>query len=88
LDHRREKLDPATVNFAKGNEAPASLVPKSHAHTTKALEQRKPPEDGKLRMIAQHFWKPVVRDSTAQMVDVVHPDIGGEPAEDARQIIM
>lgn len=76
------------MHFAKGYEAPATLVPKNHAYTPEALEQRKPPEGSKLRMTPQHLWQPVIRDSTAQMVDVVHPDIGGEPAQDARQIIV
>ena len=76
------------MHFAKGYEAPETLVPKNHVYTPEALAQRKPPDGSKLRMIPQHLWQPVIRDSTAQMVDVVHPDIGGEPAQDARQNIV
>jgi len=30
----------------------------------------------------------VVRDTAAEVVDVVHPDIGGEPTQDAWEIVM
>ena len=39
------------MHLAKGDEAPPPLVPKYHAHTLEALEQRKPAYSSKLRMI-------------------------------------
>src|SRR4051812_34767545 len=39
-------------------------------------------------MIPQHLRKPIVRDPAAKMMDMVHSDIGAEPAQDARQVIM
>jgi hypothetical protein len=69
------------MHFAKGNEPPPPLVPKRQAHTAEALEQRKSPDGSELRVIAQHFWQPVIWDSAAKVVNVVHADIGGEPAK-------
>jgi hypothetical protein len=68
------------LDFTKGNEPPSPLVPKNQAHTTEALEQRKSPDGSELRVIAQHFWQPVIRDAAAKVVNVVHADIAGEPA--------
>ena len=76
------------MHFAKGYETSAAFVPKNHANAPEALKQRQPPDGSKLRMIPQHLWQPVIRDSIAQMVDVVHADVGGEPAQHGRQIIM
>ena len=38
------------------------------------------------RVVAQHLAQPVARDPAAQMMDVVDADIGGEPAQHARQV--
>jgi len=46
-----------------------------------ALGERKPPDGSKLRVILHHGWRSVIRDAAAEMVDMVHPDIGVEPAQ-------
>ena len=39
-------------------------------------------------MVAQHERQPVIGDTAAQMMNVVNADIGGEPAQEARQGIV
>src|ERR1700740_2302507 len=39
-------------------------------------------------MVAQHARKPVIRNTTAEMVHVVDADIGCEPAQQQGQIVM
>ena len=39
-------------------------------------------------MVPQHVLQPVVRNAAAEMVHVVHADVGREPAQYARQIVM
>src|SRR6185437_2819112 len=45
-------------------------------------------DDAEFRVIARHKWQSVVRYPAAQMMDVMNTNIGGEPAQDARQIII
>ena len=72
------------MHLAKGNEPPPTFVPKNHADTPEAFEERKPSDSSKLRVILQHSWQSVIRDTAAEMVDMVHPNIGSEPAQDIR----
>jgi hypothetical protein len=65
-----------------------ALIPKDLAHTVKALEQSQPSDGSELRVIPQHLWQSIIRNPAAQMMDVVHADIGGEPAQDDWQVIM
>jgi hypothetical protein len=37
-------------------------------------------------VVAQHLAQPIARDPGREMVDVVDPDVGGEPAQDRRQV--
>ena len=76
------------MHLAKGNKPTRPFVPKSHAHALEALTERKPPDGSKLWVIPQHSWQSVIWDTAAEMVDMVRPDIGGEPAQDARQVIV
>src|SRR6516165_10319666 len=39
-------------------------------------------------MFAQHAWESIKGDSTAKVVHMMHTDIGREPAQNARQLIM
>lgn len=63
-----------------------ALIPKNLADTAKALEQCQPPDGSKLRMIPQHLWQPIIGNPAAQVIDVVHADIGGKPAQDDWQV--
>ena len=70
--------------IAERDEPPPILVPKREAHAAKTLTKRESAEPLELRMIPQYARQAVVRDSTAQVVNVVHTDIGGEPAQNTR----
>jgi hypothetical protein len=39
------------MHLAKSDEPPPALVPKNHAHTPEALEQREPPDGSELWVI-------------------------------------
>jgi hypothetical protein len=38
-------------------------------------------------MLAQHALEPVVRDAAGEMVNMVHTDVGSEPAQDVWQVV-
>ena len=76
------------MHLAEGDEPLRPFVPKNPPHAAEALQECKPPDGSKLRVILQHVWQSVVRDTAAEMVHMVHPDIGSEPAQDARQVVM
>src|SRR5260370_42662817 len=64
------------------------FVPQRQPNTTEALPQCKSADAAKVGVMAQHQRQPVIGDAAAQMMDVVHADIGGEPAQDDRQVIV
>ena len=39
-------------------------------------------------MVVQHARQPIVGDAAAEVVHMVHADVGGEPAQDVRQIVV
>ena len=41
-----------------------------------------------LWMVAQHALQPIVGNAARQMMHVMDADVGGEPAENARQLII
>nr|WP_244516211.1 hypothetical protein [Halomonas daqiaonensis] len=59
------------------------LVPQHQPHRFEALPQVDAPDMAQLGMVAQDFGQPVAGDATAEVVDMVNPDIGGEPAQGA-----
>ena len=77
-----------TARLPERNQPPAAFVPQHQPHAAQALQQRQPADVAKLGMVAQHARQPVVGDPAAQMVHVMHADIGGEPAQDARQVVV
>ena len=85
--YRRSKSE-ASSQFAKRNKPACRFIPKHEANACKALSQSEPADIRKIGVVAKHKRQSIKRDSAAQMVDVVHPDIGGEPAQCDRQVIM
>src|SRR5215813_6964188 len=78
----------ASSDVAEGNEAPLAFVPEDERNAMEALEQRQPADATKFWIFAQHIGQPVERYPAAQMVHVVHADIGREPTQDAGQIVV
>ena len=76
------------AHLAERDEAPPALVPQHQPHTPDALKQGEPADVVEIRMVAQHERQSVIGDAAAQMMDVVDADIGGEPAQDARESIV
>ena len=77
-----------TSHLSERDETPATLVPKHETHAAKAFDKSELADSSKFRIFAQHIGQPVIRNSTAEVVDVVHADIGRKPAQDVRQLVM
>jgi hypothetical protein len=76
------------THLMERDESLLTFVPKHQPHTSETLDQRKPAKHAEFRVIAQDEWQSVVRYPAAQMMDVMNTNIGGEPAHNARQIIV
>src|SRR6266545_8136055 len=76
------------THLAERDETLPAFVPQHQPHTAEALEQGEPAEAVEVRVVAQHERQPVIGNAAAQMMDVMNVDIGGEPAQEARQGIM
>ena len=74
--------------LAKRNEPARRLVPEREANACKALTQTESADICQTGVLAKNKRQPIKRNSTAQVVDVVHADVGGEPAQHGRQVIM
>jgi len=75
-------------HLTKNHEALRILVPQHLADATKALQQSQAPDSRELRVIPQHLLQPVIRNAAAEMVNVVDANVGCEPTQDDRQIVM
>ena len=69
-------------------QTPLRFMPKGQAHTFEALQKREPACLMEVRMVAQHMGKTVKWDTTGQVMHVVDADVGRQPSEDHRQIIV
>ncbi len=78
----------SSPRFAERHQAALRLVPQRQTHAAKAFEQRHPANRAKFRMVAKHLRQPVIGDAAAEVMDVVHADIGREPAQQGGQIVM
>jgi hypothetical protein len=87
-DQPRSVSAKASSQFAKRNEPARRFIPKHEANASKALSQSEPADIRKIGVAAKHKRQSIKRNSAAEVVDVVHPDIGGEPAQYDRQVIM
>ena len=74
--------------FAKRNKPMCCFVPQHKPHTCKTLTQRQSANIRELRIAPKGQWQPVKRNSAAQVMNMVHADIGAEPPQHDRQIIM
>src|SRR5258708_4064754 len=76
------------AHFAERDQPLAAFVPKHEPHAAKAFAEREPANVAELRIVAEHARQAIIRNLAAQMMDVVDADIGGEPAQDFRQVII
>ena len=74
--------------FAKRNEPVCCFIPEHQAHAGETLHQSKSADIGEIGVLAKSKRQPVKWNPAAQVVNMVHADIGGEPAQHHRQIIM
>ena len=65
----------------ESDQAIAFLVPKAQPRKAQAVSQRHPYHVLKLWVRLHALLQPVVRDPAAQVMDVVDPDVRGEPLE-------
>ena len=77
-----------STQIGKSDQSLASFVPQCQAHAAKALHQRDSAKCLEFGMLAQHVWESVKGDSTAQVMYVMHTNIGGEPTQNARQLVV
>src|SRR5690606_31449979 len=73
---------------SEGNEPAVLLVPQVPADAAEAFPKRQALRIGELRVVAQDLGQTVERHAGLEVVDVVHPDVGGEPAQRARQDVV
>ena len=64
------------------------LVPEDEFDAPKAVAKANAANVGKLRVVAKHFRQPIEWNPARQMMDVVHADISGDPAQRTGQIIV
>ncbi len=72
------------THIAERDEPSPTLVPKHQPDALEAPNEREPAGRTELGMIPQYPRQAVVRDSAAQVMNMVHADIGGEPAQNTR----
>src|SRR4029077_18394333 len=84
LSQRRSM--PRVAHLAETDHPVVVLVPEREAKTTKAAAECQAIDAAQLGVVAQHLRQAIARDPAAQVVDMVHPDIGREPSQDWRQL--
>ena len=75
-------------DFTERYQAALRLVPQHKTYAPNALQERYVTDLAQFRMVAQHVRQPVKGDATAKMVHVVDADVGCEPAQQYRKIVM
>src|SRR5262245_18144949 len=76
------------AQLAERDQPLPAFIPEHETRAAKALAQSDSADCAELRMIAQHLRQPVVWNSAAQMMDVVHADIGCKPAQQHGQVVV
>jgi hypothetical protein len=79
---------PLTVNLTKRNKTPPTFVPKREPHALEALKQRKSAHAAKFGMLTEHPGQTVIRNTAAQVMDMVDADVRREPAQDSRKVVV
>src|SRR6476646_3210307 len=73
------------THLTERDEPLLTFLPQHESHTPETLKQRKPANAVQFRVVAQHERQSVTGDSAAQMMNVMNPNIGREPAQQAWQ---
>ena len=70
-----------TPRLSKADEAPGFLVPQGKPQGLDPIPDGDPRHALELRILIQALLEPVVRNSSAEVVDVMDPDAGCDPLE-------
>jgi hypothetical protein len=81
-------IDRPTVNLTKGNETLPTFIPKREPYALEALKQCKSVHEPKFRMLAEHPGQTVIRNTAAQVMDMMDADVCREPAKDSREVVV
>jgi hypothetical protein len=76
------------LDFTERHQAALRLVPQYKPHAPKALQERYVTDLAQFRVVAQNERQAVKGDMTAEMVHVVDANVGCEPAQQYRKIVM
>ncbi len=76
------------AHLPKRNETPPLLIPKRETHTAETFTERQAAHTAKLGVVTERQRQVVIGNPAAQVVDMVYADVGGEPAQDSRQVVV
>src|SRR5215831_20749293 len=85
---RRRFLKLSGFDFTERHQTVLCLVPQHKPYAPKALQERYVTDLAQFRVVAQHARQLVKGDTTAEMVHVVDANVGCEPAQQYRKIVM
>src|SRR6185437_1586986 len=77
-----------TPQLAKADEPAGCFVPKHEPNARNALSQRQSAGFGEIRTNAKHDRQSIKRDPAAEMVDMMDADVGSEPTQHDRKVVM
>ena len=78
----------AGPQFTKRYEAVRGFVPQGQPHAAQAFLESDAADSCKFGMDPKRVRQPIKRNSAAQMMHVMHPNIGGEPARDSGKVVI
>ena len=80
---RRAGATPGS-QFAKRNKPACRSIPQHEGYAGQTLTQCEPADIREIGVLAKSKRQPVERDSAAEVVNMMHADVGGEPAQHGR----
>jgi len=79
---------PRLPRLSKRHQPSLRLIPQRQPHAAQAVGQRQPADVAQFRVVAQHAVQAVIGHPGAEVMHMVDADIGGEPAQQGRQVVM
>jgi hypothetical protein len=76
-----------TLTSRERHESPGLLVPQDKWNTGEALPDAHPAIRSETGVVAKHFRQSIKWNAAVQMMNVMDPDVGGEPTQDRREVI-
>ena len=71
------------MGLGKRDQLPLAFVPKPKPHAYEALHQRQASDFGEPGDVAQDLRQAIIRNAAAEVMHMVHTDIGGDPAQNS-----